>query len=281
MAEKLENIQILFQKRNARKRGPTSSDQFNDLLDEIAHDLTEINNRINNSLVPLTATLDDGTLGISGNQIDAFTNGLDGSTMFVLSSASSSTDTQFWNISAERPNTIKEQFDDIYSELEDIRESILVATGIGTDITASEVSIEDLSGHFASTNVEDALSEIATAINLAGDNFKVDGQIYQSTVPISSPSGTTQTIDWDNGDSQILNLESASGNVLVDFINARPGATLVLEVRQETTAHDITVSGVTWPDGVAPMATVSGIDVFTFWNNGSNIRGIGSSQNHL
>ena len=36
MADKIEQIQILFTKRNVKKRGPTSSDQFNDTIEEIA-----------------------------------------------------------------------------------------------------------------------------------------------------------------------------------------------------------------------------------------------------
>src|SRR3972149_5631195 len=104
-------------KRNARKRGPTSSDQQNDLVDETAHDLTVINTQWNERLVPLLSKLPDGSEGTPGAAVDAFDNGLDGKTLFSDADSTTALETKYFNTSANRPRTLKEQLEDIYTEI--------------------------------------------------------------------------------------------------------------------------------------------------------------------
>ena len=49
--------------------------------------------------------------------------------------------------------------------------------------------------------------------NKINGNFELDGQFYNNLPTILIPTGTTETIDFDNGNIQILDLGSATGNV--------------------------------------------------------------------
>jgi len=98
----------------------------------------------------------------------------------------------------------------------------------------------------------------------ASGNVVVSGQI-SSTVPSTmTPSGTTQTIDWDNGNFQILDLGSASGNVTVSFSNGDSGAVYNLGIIQSATARTITWPGsLSWPGGT-PITLSAGNDEIDF-----------------
>jgi hypothetical protein len=163
VADRLEEIQILFQVRNARKRGPSSSDQFNDSVNELAHDLTAFNTQWNDRLVPLTTSLPDGTEGTS--PVDAFTDGLDGTTIYSDADATSTTNSQYYNSSAARPYTLWEQLDDLYTSIDNAVESLEAQIG-SNDLAASQISIADDGSIYIASNVEDALQEVMTQLNV-------------------------------------------------------------------------------------------------------------------
>ena len=94
MTDKIELIQLQFQKRTARQRGPTSSDQINDTNEELAVDLASVNDQWNNRLVPLTESLPNG---IPSSAVDAFANGLDGANLYVDQDATASVNSLFFN----------------------------------------------------------------------------------------------------------------------------------------------------------------------------------------
>lgn len=99
-------------------------------------------------------------------------------------------------------------------------------------------------------------------------NLQLSGaQAYIDVPTTHNPSGTTVTIDWDDGNYQVLDLGSASGNVTVSFSNAKAGASYILEVIQAATPRTITwPSGVKWPNGTAPTLTTTNdaVDVICF-----------------
>ena len=69
-----------------------------------------------------------------------------------------------------------------------------------------------------------------------------------------APAGTTQDVDFDNGEIQVLDLGSASGDVTLTFSN--PGAAvrrLTLLVIQGATARDIIWPTLNWPQGNKPI----------------------------
>ena len=164
---KIDTLYISFTDRNARRRGPTSSAAINDMHDELASDLAGLYDQWNNRLRPLSSTLPDGTID---SNIDAFTNGLDGQTLYTKSDATVS-DTDYYNNSYVRPNTVYEQFQDIYTNLETL-ESSLSNQISGQVFSAANISIVDNNNVFDATEVESALSELYT---LFSNSFIIRG----------------------------------------------------------------------------------------------------------
>lgn len=64
------------------------------------------------------------------------------------------------------------------------------------------------------------------------------------------PAGTTQTIDWDNGNVQVLDLDTATGDVTITFSNETAGSKYLLFTVQGATPRDlIWPANVRWPQG--------------------------------
>lgn len=161
MADNLETIQLLFTKRNAPSRGRTSSEDFNDMIDELANDLVEFNSQWNNRLVTLTATIPDGTVD---EDVDAITNGLSGKHLYTDATATAVTNTTYYETSLSRPRTILEQFMDVYNQIQTVQNDLEVQIA-GVLPTAEQVIISDTGALYAATNVETALAEVMTAVN--------------------------------------------------------------------------------------------------------------------
>ncbi len=105
-------------------------------------------------------------------------------------------------------------------------------------------------------------------------NLVTTGQIGQRTMLVAGPVGTTQTINLNNGNQQVLDLSGASGNVTLTLSNPLPGATYVLKVKQHaSSAKNVVWPGtVIWSSGEAPEITTSAnaIDIFSLWYDGTN-----------
>jgi len=164
---KIDTLNISFTDKNARRRGPTSSDDWNDTHDELIADLAGLYDQWNNRLKTLTNALPDGTVDTT---IDAFVNGLDGQTIYTKSDAAIDDDT-YYNDTDIRPNTLYEQFVNVYSYIDGINQSLGVQI-TGSTPAASGIGINDTNQVFDSFNVEDALYELyqlfATGFFLTG-----------------------------------------------------------------------------------------------------------------
>lgn len=111
------NLQVTTKKRNQRKSGPTSSEQINDFQSEVIRDLSALQFSWNNFVVPLTATIPDGT---DDPAINAFSTGLDGKTLYVKSDATSTfAFGRYYNVVKDRPNTVYEQLTNVYTYIDD------------------------------------------------------------------------------------------------------------------------------------------------------------------
>lgn len=116
------------------------------------------------------------------------------------------------------------------------------------------------------------------ALQVTG-NIRVDGQFYASQYTVVPDStGTAADIDWDNSNSQVLDLDTATGDVTIDTItNGNAGGYYVLKILQGATPRDITWPGnVVWTDNEPTLSdTASGIDLLTFYYDGTNYISVG------
>lgn len=90
------------------------------------------------------------------------------------------------------------------------------------------------------------------------------------------PAGTTQTVDWNNGSSHAIDLDSASGNVTLTLSNPLAGARYKIKVVQGATARNLVwPASVKWAGGVAPIISITdnAIDLVELYYDGSNYLG--------
>lgn len=73
-----------------------------------------------------------------------------------------------------------------------------------------------------------------------------------------TPAGTTQTIDFDLGNKQVLDLSSATGNVTLTLSNPIAGADYRIKVIEDGTLRTLVWPGtVLWPGGEEPSQFMS------------------------
>jgi hypothetical protein len=99
------------------------------------------------------------------------------------------------------------------------------------------------------------------------------GQVAVAIPSTLTPTGTTQTVDWNSGNAQVLSLASATGTVALTLSNPVAGATYALKVIQGATARNLSwPANVKWPGGTVPaISTTSGaVDLISLFYDGTN-----------
>lgn len=150
------------------------------------------------------------------------------------------------------------------------------AKGTGTTSGTSSLKTTDSGGN-------------TTLEVLDNGTVKSTGQIGSSagaTPNTETPSGTTETIDWDNGNYQILDLESASGNVTLTLSNPVAGFAYFIEIRQDSTTpldvifpSTVKFAGETAPYTLDVSTGANAVDAVSLaWNGSEYIASF--SQNH-
>jgi hypothetical protein len=94
---------------------------------------------------------------------------------------------------------------------------------------------------------------------------------------LMAPVGTTQTVNWNNGNTQLLDLGSASGNVTLTLSNPQTGGRYRLHVIQAASPLELVwPATLKWPQGVAPIlsSTNDAIDVIELYWDGTNYFGV-------
>lgn len=109
---------------------------------------------------------------------------------------------------------------------------------------------------------------------LTTGDLEITGQSWGPSPPTSTPSGTTQNIDWSQGNYQILDLEDATGDVALTFSNERAGSSYIIEIIQDSAvARDISSwpANVKWTGGVTPVISAgnNAVDIVNIHYNGS------------
>lgn len=152
----------------------------------------------------------------------------------------------------------------------------LIVKGTGTTSGTSSLKTTDSGG---TTTLE----------VLDNGTVKSTGQIGSSagaTPNTETPSGTTETIDWDNGNYQVLDLESASGNVTLTLSNPVAGFAYFIEIRQDSTTpldvifpSSVKFAGETAPYTLDVSTGANAVDAVSLaWNGSEYIASF--SQNH-
>lgn len=108
-------------------------------------------------------------------------------------------------------------------------------------------------------------------------NVEVKGQIAPTNTSTYTPTGSTQIIDLNTGNFQILSLASAaSGDVTVTLSNALYGGSYAIKVIQHaTTPVNVIFTGVLWAGGTGPTISTgaSAVDIISLIYDGSNFYG--------
>jgi len=108
-------------------------------------------------------------------------------------------------------------------------------------------------------------------------NYEVDGKLYfKATKTITPPTGTTFTMDANDGNSQFVDLENVTGDVTATFSNFAIG-TYILIVEHDSTARTLTfpsayLVGVTGTGTTAFSLAAGGTmkTLFTIYYDGTN-----------
>lgn len=87
----------------------------------------------------------------------------------------------------------------------------------------------------------------------------------------NAPTGTTQTINWNAGINQILDVSGASGTVVLTLTNPLAGQRYVLMLIEGTLLRAITWPlNVKWPGGVAPTLSTLTTNKISLYYDGTN-----------
>jgi len=85
-----------------------------------------------------------------------------------------------------------------------------------------------------------------------------NAQIYSTIAPSLYPLATTQTIDFNTGNMQQLDLVSATGDVTLTLSNGAAGASYIILIRQRATPRNlIWPASVKWAGGATPVITAA------------------------
>jgi hypothetical protein len=128
--------------------------------------------------------------------------------------------------------------------------------------------------------ITSSISDLAiTTAKLAANSVtspKLALNIALAQAATLTPAVTTQTIDWDTGNNQKLNLGSASGDVTVTLSNPQTGGMYRVFLIQGATPRNVLwPASVKWPQGQAPiLSTTNGaIDIVELYFDGTNYYG--------
>ena len=101
----------------------------------------------------------------------------------------------------------------------------------------------------------------------------ITSQVYQSTLSSNAPTGTTQTIDFNIGNVQLLDLSSATGDVTLTLSNPQITCyTLKIKQKASSPVNVVWPATVKWPGSTAPTISTgaAAIDTVSLLWDGTN-----------
>lgn len=111
--------------------------------------------------------------------------------------------------------------------------------------------------------------------SVTSDKLAKNIALFQRVATLA-PVGITQTVDFDEGNIQKLDLDGAAGNVTLTLSNPQAGATYKLFVIQAVAPLDLVwPANVKWPGGQAPILsqTDNAIDIVDLYYDGTDYYG--------
>lgn len=148
---------------------------------------------------------------------------------------------------------------------------------IAEKIEITGTNSENIGVEITATGATENNAVKANSGNIAASS----GQIYSSMPTTHVPTGTTQTINWDDGNGQVIDLGSATGDVTLTLNKPKAGATYLLKVIQGATARQFVYpANVKWSNGVEPEISTGNDeeDLISLFYDGTNYLAV-TSQN--
>lgn len=131
----VSKITLSLKKRAASERGISTSELFNDLVNEVSHDLINITRQWNSIAYPIFSSLPQGELDTRwdlDSTLNPVVNGLDGTQVFMDNDAAEITDDgRFFNTTLQRPLTLKEVSNNIQVQIDEINEAVQLIEVLG------------------------------------------------------------------------------------------------------------------------------------------------------
>jgi hypothetical protein len=159
-----QTLKAALTRRPAPSNGPNKSEDWNDFMEETLHDMAEVFNLLNTSIIPAF-----NGLGMSGTwpDVDPIANGIDGST--VMTDRDSTSEPYYYDSSNSRPRTILETFARVVEDLDSIFVDINVINGrLGVSTADSATSSATLAELETKVN---SLNATVFQLQSANDNF--------------------------------------------------------------------------------------------------------------
>lgn len=135
-----------------------------------------------------------------------------------------------------------------------------------------------LDGHTTGTNKYGIYQAGANDLNVFKGGLQVDNQIWSTQGSDITVSANASTFNGNNGNSQKLDLASATGDITLTFTNLKAGGTYFIPVKQKSSSPvnigTYTISGgtVKFPSGTAPTISTgaSAIDTLVVYYDGTD-----------
>lgn len=129
--------------------------------------------------------------------------------------------------------------------------------------TLKQLAWEPISGHdhtgggngtkIGSGALDDNAVTSAKIADNAVTSAKLADNIASTQASTLTPAGTTETINFNNGNKQVLDLSSATGTVTLTFSNPISGADYRIKIIEGATVRTLVwPANVKWPQGVEP-----------------------------
>lgn len=132
--------------------------------------------------------------------------------------------------------------------------------------TLKQLAWEPISGHDHTGGGNGTKIGTGSLEDNAVTSAKLADNIGSTQASTLTPVGTTQTIDFNNGNKQVLDLSSATGTVTLTLSNPVTGADYRIKILEGGTIRTLVwPASVKWPQGVEPSQFFEASSINMVW----------------